>query len=212
MQVEALRALRLEAALLSGNRREVGELARELAGGGLGALERTLTPTLDRIGTAWEAGNLSLAQVYMAGRLCEELAEAVAPAAARTTAKGPRLGVAVLRDRHVLGKRLVIASLRAAGHDPEDLGHSLEPDELAQLSRARGLDIVLVSTLMLRSALAVRLLMEALGTDGRRPQVIVGGAPFRIDPQLWRQVGADAFGKSCTDAPALVERLGAYLP
>jgi methanogenic corrinoid protein MtbC1 len=136
----------------------------------------------------------------------------VAPPASRAARAGPRLGVAVLRDRHVLGKRLVLSSLRAAGHEPEDLGHSFEPADLAQVARDRGLDILLVSTLMLRSALAVRLLVEALGHDGQRPLVIVGGAPFRIDPLLWHQVGADACGKSCTEAPALVARLAGYLP
>jgi methanogenic corrinoid protein MtbC1 len=35
----------------------------------------------------------------------------------------------------------------------------------------------------------------------------VGGAPFLFDDQLWQEVGADAMGKSASDAVAIVERL-----
>ncbi|MBF0249091.1 MAG: cobalamin-binding protein, partial [Alphaproteobacteria bacterium] len=37
-----------------------------------------------------------------------------------------------------------------------------------------------------------------------RPTIFVGGAPFRFDTQLWREVGADAMGFSATDAVGLI--------
>jgi len=39
--------------------------------------------------------------------------------------------------------------------------------------------------------------------------VIVGGAPFRFDPQLWKEIGADAMAYSAADAIAVIE---AYYP
>ena len=43
------------------------------------AVEQVVVPALEQIGVAWEAGNVSLSQVYMSGRFCEELVESVLP-------------------------------------------------------------------------------------------------------------------------------------
>ena len=59
---------------------------------------------------------------------------------------------------------------------------------------------------MLRSALRVRALRAALDALGVHPFLIVGGAPFRFDAALWREVGADGCGHSASDAVTLVER------
>jgi methanogenic corrinoid protein MtbC1 len=59
---------------------------------------------------------------------------------------------------------------------------------------------------MLRSALAIKALTVLLDSLGSRPHIIVGGAPFRFDANLWREVGADACGLTASDAVVLVER------
>ena len=41
----------------------------------LGVFETLVAPALERIGRAWEEGDLALAQVYMASRLVERLVE-----------------------------------------------------------------------------------------------------------------------------------------
>jgi methanogenic corrinoid protein MtbC1 len=64
--------------------------------------------------------------------------------------------------------------------------------------------VLLVSTLLLPSALRVKDLRRRLDELHAPTRLIVGGAPFRLDPQLWREVGADANGNSATDAIALV--------
>ena len=43
-------------------------------------------------------------------------------------------------------------------------------------------------------------------------KVVVGGAPFLFDDQLWQEVGADAMGKSAADAVAIVTRLMGEMP
>jgi methanogenic corrinoid protein MtbC1 len=37
--------------------------------------------------------------------------------------------------------------------------------------------------------------------------VVVGGAPFLFDPLLWREVGADAMGRSASEAPGIIEKI-----
>ena len=45
---------------------------------------------------------------------------------------------------------------------------------------------------MLRSALRVSDVKKQLQQQGVKTKIIVGGAPFRFDAQLWQEVGADA--------------------
>jgi methanogenic corrinoid protein MtbC1 len=115
--------------------------------------------------------------------------------------------VAVLLDHHQLGKRIVAASLKAAGFQVVDFGQGLEPEELAALALQGGVSLLMVSVLMLPSALHVKELRRALGEGPDRPRLVVGGAPFRFDPELWRAVGADAVGQTGADAVGIAQRL-----
>jgi MerR family transcriptional regulator, light-induced transcriptional regulator len=38
-------------------------------------------------------------------------------------------------------------------------------------------------------------------------KIIVGGYPFNIAPGLWRQIGADAYGRDALDSVAVAARL-----
>jgi methanogenic corrinoid protein MtbC1 len=178
----------------------VGEAAAAL--GPARTVEAVLVPALERLGDRWAAGRASLSQVYMAGRHADELCTALLPPAAPAVG-ARRVGVAVLEDQHLLGKRMVMAHLRAAGLAPVDLGHGLSPAALAARTREAGVEVLLVSALMLRAALAVKELVGLLRAGGPPVRVVVGGAPFRMDPELWRVVGADAFGATAADAPRL---------
>ncbi len=171
------------------------------------ALEAVLVPALDRLGDRWGRGGASLSQVFMAGRYAERLSDELLPAAAPPEG-ALRVGVAVLEDQHLLGKRMVVAHLRAAGLAPLDLGDGLTPAVLAERAVEARIDVLLVSTLMLRAALAVRSLVTELRARGSAARVVVGGAPFRLDPTLWREAGADACGLEAADAPRLVAQLG----
>ncbi len=57
---------------------------------------------------------------------------------------------------------------------------------------------------MMPSALKIRNVRNALDARGVQLKILVGGAPFQFDPQLWREVGADAMGLSAADAVAVV--------
>lgn len=177
--------------------------------GPLRAAELLVTPVLERIGEAWSAGALALAQLYMAGRICEDLMEEILPVFAPGRLAAPRIAVAVLEDHHALGKRLLAAFLHAGGFDVLDYGHGLSVESLSARCRLDEVHILLVSTLMLPAALRVRTLMAALQEDadsqgGRRPWVIVGGAPYLFDDTLWLEVGADSLGESAGQSVALV--------
>jgi methanogenic corrinoid protein MtbC1 len=176
----------------------------------LGAIEELVAPALDALGKQWEQGTAALSQVYMAGRICEGLIDAVL-AGAEPDLHGagpaqPRMAIAVISDRHMLGKRIVCSVLRAAGFTVRDYGHG-SAESLAARAVEDGLDILLLSALMLPSALEVGRLTAALAATAPALRVVVGGAPFVFDPELWKEVGAHAVGRSASDAIAIVRRL-----
>ena len=171
------------------------------------ALEYMTMGALEKIGTDWEDGHLSLSQVYMSGVICEELIEKYMPNFNVTTRKEPRIGIAVLQDHHALGKRIVCSVLRAGGYDVLDFGQGLSAEEIVEKTMEKKIDILLISTLMLSSALQVKKVVEILREKNAPVKIIAGGAPFRLDNSLWQKVNADAYGKNGTEVSKMIERL-----
>jgi trimethylamine corrinoid protein len=197
-------ALRLEEALLALDRTEVvrilASLATERAEERVALADRVIAPALLAIGEAWDRGDVALSQVYMAGRLVEQVLGEHLPAGPPRPG-APRIGVGVLVDRHALGKRIVLAVLGSAGYDVRDLGAGLSAQELVDAAVQQQVDILMVSVLMLNRALQVRELRRLLDERGLESIVLaVGGAPFVHDPSLGPRVGADHTGGSAADA------------
>ena len=200
-------------ALLSMDRSAAGfELRRVWENGGQtpASVEAVIRLVLEDIGNEWERGDLSLAQVYMSGVLCEELVAPFLPerGSAFPSDKGPRMAIAVLEDRHTLGKRLVSSALHAEGYFPTDYGAGMTAERIAERATEEGVEVLQISTLMLHAALKVADLRKRLESLGAPTRIIVGGAPFRLDESLWREVGAHAFGPTAHSALSLMHSVG----
>ncbi len=167
-------------------------------------VDQWIVPALTRIGEEWERGETSLAQVYMSGRICEEIVDTLLPPGDPQRKKQPPMAIAALNDYHLLGKRIVCTTLRAAGYDLRDYGQ-ISVSDVVRRAQADRLRVLLLSTLMLNSALRVREVVDQLRTAKAGVKVIVGGAPFLYDSALSREVGADAMGRSAADAVELVQ-------
>ena len=171
----------------------------------LEAVERYIVPALIGLGDDWSQGHVALSQVYMGSRICEDVVERALPAAAAERKGLPRMAITVLSDYHMLGKRIVLSVMRACGFDILDYGR-MDVDELVGRVRADGVGILLISVLMLPSALKVKAVRAALDAQGCQVRIAVGGAPFLFDSELWREVGADAMGRNAVDAVTIVQR------
>lgn len=193
----------LEAALLSMDRVRARLCFEESGLAPLEFAERVVAAALERIGESWEKGAIALSQVYMSGRICEELLSRVIPDDPSKPAAHPPMAIAVLDDFHPLGKRIVTSVLRANGFSVTDYGPTPVEELLAKVQRD-GIRILLISTLMLPSALKVREVRDGIDALGLDVRLVVGGAPFRLDPDLWREVGADA---TCNSASGTVKIL-----
>jgi methanogenic corrinoid protein MtbC1 len=166
-------------------------------------VEQVVVPALERIGAAWELGDVALSQVYMSGRICEELVEQVLPPSDPDRKHQPRSAIVVLADYHMLGKRIVYSLMRASGFELYDYGR-MDVEQLVERALADKIRVLLISVLMLPSALRVAEVCARFKAAGAPIKVVVGGAPFLFDATLWREVGADAMGRNAAEAVSLV--------
>ncbi|ATX82119.1 Methanogenic corrinoid protein MtbC1 [Mariprofundus ferrinatatus] len=199
-------SLRFEQALADMDRVAAREIMMASANeqGALACVSNIVVPALEKIGLGWESGRYALAQIYMSGTICEELVDEILPPADPNRIKQPEMAIVVLEDFHVLGERIVYSTLRASGYELQEFGHGMHVDAVIEKVKQHGTKILLVSVLMLRSALLVGELVKRLKQEGLDVKVVVGGAPFRFDHNLWKEVGADASGKDGMEARDII--------
>jgi methanogenic corrinoid protein MtbC1 len=162
-------------------------------------VEKLVVPVLEEIGAQWEQGQLPLAQIYMSSRICEELIDRYLPPAAPQRINQPKIAIAILQDYHTLGKSVVRSTLRASGIELQDFG-TVDIDSLLSKVIENDIKILLISVLMFSSANHIATLCQRLQQEHPATKVLVGGAPFRFDLQLWEKVGADAVGTNSAEA------------
>ena len=196
----------LESALLALNKDEAMHVFMDAASVGtpIEIAGELVAETLKRIGDKWGKGKLSLSQVYMSGVICEQLLDQILPPTNPTRKNQPRMAIAVFEDYHVLGKRIVYSALRASGFELMDLGAGLDTQKLLDIIKKEKIKILLLSVLMLPSALHIKDLK--INLKGIGVKIVVGGAPFRMDEQLWMEVGADSFGRDSSEAIQIVTK------
>ena len=169
-------------------------------------IDTLIVPALDEIGQKWEDGSVAISQVYMAGILIEEMISSVIPDIRSDQKNKEKIATVVLEDYHMLGERIVTAYLIGAGYAPLRYGRR-DVQEVISLVSQDNIKYLVISTLMLPSALRIKEVTSGLA--GKGVKVIVGGAPFRFDPELGKEVGADRVCLTASDAVTAIRELEA---
>jgi len=164
-----------------------------------------ISNTLKRIGESWENGDIALSQVYTSSIICEKIIDKILPPQSSTRRDQPKTAIAVFEDYHLLGKRIIYSTLRASGIELMDLGGGLTIDKIIKIVKEGKIKILLISVLMLPSALRIKELKKQIADIDVK--IIVGGAPFRFDEELWREIDADYYGKDSAEALEIVNKL-----
>jgi trimethylamine corrinoid protein len=198
-----------EEALLSVNRSKARRLIQNscTVNAPGSCLEMLIIPALEEIGKKWEQGEVALSQVYMSGKICEEIVDAMLPPGHPDRKDQPLIAIVVLEDHHALGKRILYSMLRAAGYEVKDYGTGVTSDILVQMALSDKIQILLISTLMLPAAIRCQGVIDRIKENQPGTKIIVGGAPFRFDPELWREVHADAMGHSAIDTIEIIRTM-----
>ena len=168
-------------------------------------------PVLREVGEMWQSEDFSLAHSYVASKIAEDAVNKFV----RTTGgaefgtKGPAVLGNIEDDCHPLGRRLVAAFLKADGWKISDLGIDVEAKAFVDEAVKVGAKVIGVSAMIYTTAeniRAIRAEIDERGLNGRI-QLAVGGAVFRLRPELVELVGGDGTAADALEAPALFTRL-----
>jgi methylmalonyl-CoA mutase cobalamin-binding domain/chain len=175
-------------------------------------LDGVLLPALQTCGTLWEKREISLAQIFMSGKIAEAVFEECQDRQAEVSSLPPR-GIIVLGniedDYHSLGRRIVISFMQAAGWRVHDLGEDVTAETFVEAALRHGAHVIGVSAMMHSTAMNILKVRELIDRRGLHDQLklAVGGAVFNWRPELVEQVGADGTSASAAGADAECMRL-----
>jgi len=177
------------------------------------AMNDVLEPVLKEIGESWARENLSLAQGYVAGKVTEDLLLKISDedknAAVKQIIKGPVVVGNIEDDYHSLGRKLVSICLQSAGWIVYDLGNDVTAKEFVDKAVETSARVIGVSAMMYSTAGNIRKVrdeLDRLNLTGRI-QLAVGGAVFKLRPELTYEVGGDGTAANGFQAPRLFEKL-----
>lgn len=143
----------------------------------------------------------------MSGVISEEVLNRILPENYWNSPTKSKIGTAVFLDCHNLGMKIVSSLVRSSGYPVADLGVGVNVERVMDFVGKEDIKILLISVLMLPSALAVKELTQKMAKSYPDVKVVVGGAPFRLDEELWKKVGAHAMGKNAGEIFEILSRL-----
>jgi trimethylamine corrinoid protein len=112
-------------------------------------------------------------------------------------------------DLHSLGKRIVMGCLKALMVDVVDLGVNVPAERFVDQAIALDAQVIAISAMMVHTATGengckrVRQILRERGLEDRF-RLVVGGAPYRFDNELYKIVGADGWASDGISAGKMI--------
>ena len=160
------------------------------------------------LGRMWQMDEVHVAEEHFGTVIAMEAMAALRTRLPRAPEDGRRVLCATASgELHDLGVRLVSDSLEAAGWQAMCLGASVPAPDLVRgvVDFEAGLVAISISiALHVRRAIS---LIEFVRQEVPQVPILVGGAPFRVVPDLWQIVGAHAQAMDAMEAVEVAERL-----
>jgi trimethylamine corrinoid protein len=154
--------------------------------------------TMNALGEKWANGEAALTQIYAASRIIEDAIRRLAPNLKIQSEINCKIVIGSL-DYHGLGKNILTRFLKASGVEVIDLGTGVSPERFVETAIKNNVNAILVSALMFHTCLQAERVKILLNKKGVNIPMMVGGAPFNFDSDLWKKVGADAVGSNACE-------------
>ena len=204
-------------ALIAADRKKAWAVIAQAVNSGIPVRDiylQVLQPVLRETGRLWQIGKAGIAREhYVTASILlfiSRLHDQIHPAGSKTGRRGKTLVAGCVSDElHDVGIRIVTDFFEMDGWDTYYIGGNTPAQSLLEAVRDQHADVVALSSTMAFHLPAVHYLVRSLRADPKtvNVKIIVGGYPFNIVPDLWKQVGADAFGGNADEAVAAANRL-----
>jgi MerR family transcriptional regulator, light-induced transcriptional regulator len=199
--------------VLAGRRQQASRLILEAVEAGTSVREVYLDvfqPVLREVGRLWEAKQVSIAQEHLCSAVTQLIMSQLYPRVFSAERRGWVMVATCLGgELHEIGVRMVADFFEMAGWDSYYLGANTPEDAVVDEVRRVGAHLLCVSiTIPSHLPSAERLIQRVRREPGlERSKVLVGGAPFLSEPDLWRAIGADGTAFDADGAVATGTRL-----
>lgn len=180
---------------------------------------KVIIPAIDRmIKSISEDCDTNLAQHFMTAQIAAEVTEEMIARFKKPPQIVGRIVIGTaFGDLHTLGKRIVGGCLRSMMFEVIDLGVSVTAEKFVDAAVAGNAKVIGISAMMVHTArgqegcLKVRQVLKERGLEGKI-RIIVGGAPFRYDPELYKTVQADAWAEDGITASKVITEMIKGIP
>lgn len=175
---------------------------------------KIVIPAIERmIKSISEDFDANLAQHFMTSQIAAEVVDEMVTRFEHTPDPMGRVVIGTAEgDLHSLGKRIVSGCLKARMIEVFDLGVNVAPERFVEAALEHDAQVIGISAMMAHTArgengcIRVRQILQEQGLEDRF-RIIVGGAPYRFEPELYKLVGADAWCEDGITAGMVIAEL-----
>jgi methanogenic corrinoid protein MtbC1 len=200
-------------ALLRGERHIASRLILDAVGAGASVKDLYLyvfQRSQYEIGRLWQMNQVSVAQEHYCTAATQLIMSQLYSRIFATEKNGRTLvATCVGGDLHEIGVRMVSDFFEIEGWDTFYLGASVPLPSIIQTVLQRKADVIAISATITYNTRKVADVIAAIrATEAARGvKVLVGGYPFNVAPDLWRQLGADGCAGDAQEAIAVANLL-----
>jgi len=192
--------------LLGGDRSGASRLIMELVGRQVPIMDIYLhifQQTQYEIGRLWQTNKITVAQEHYFTAATQSIMSQLYPYIFSNTPTGPRMVAACVGEElHEIGLRMLSDMFEMHGWDTYYTGANVPAKAIIDTLLARRADVLALSVTMTYHVTMAKELIAAIRAHEscRRVKILIGGLPFNIDPELWRNVGADGYAPDAKKA------------
>lgn len=205
-------ARRFVLAVLEGDRAQAESIVLEALDGGASIPDLHLHVILKaqmEVGRMWQTGEVHVGGEHFGSRIVEDVLAQMRARMPRAASTGRTVLIAsVAGNLHDIGPRIVADHFEMSGWRAIFLGANMPATDLVQAVADFEPDVVALSAGLGINVRAVAQAVEAVRSAFPAVPVLVGGRPFALVDDLWKDVGADG---CAPEAAAAVERARALL-
>ncbi len=172
--------------------------------------EKILAPAQQRLGWMWHHGEISVADEHFGSATTQSVMSQLRLHFQRLPSKGRSVvATSTPGDLHEIGLRMVADLFEIDGWHVTFLGANTPIADVVELLERRKFDLLALS---ISTALTLRdageLIEVIRGTSATAStKVLIGGPPFRLVHEIWRELGADGCALSAMEAVTAGNRL-----
>ena len=192
-------------ALMNGDREAVARLVKSAVDSGAeirDIMDNALIAAMDVVGKKFKANEIFIPEVLISAKAMHAGIAVLEPHFLKCGIKpaGRVIIGTVKGDLHDIGKNIVSMMFKGACFEIEDLGIDVSPQKFVDSAKAKGADIIAMSSLLTTSMNSMKETIKALTAAGLRDKVkiMVGGAPVTQD--FANAIGADSYAKDAATA------------